>query len=204
MLSDGVEAAVRANVQSGRISTGAQSVVPAAQDPTVTPGRKPLTIQDVVNKIIDDRIRDGQLDECDLTLKDIEELRHLFVEILAGIYHPRIVYPDPVRPVTTPETAKQETSTQPEEVVRVAVREIPLEALVGATSVIAVATTDEPATPALAEQSPRLASIIWQNLGLVERVARCKSLPQTIWPNHLSLCPLKKPASPGLRLDSCS
>jgi len=155
MLSDGVEAAVRANVQSGRISTGAQPVVPAAQNPTVAPGRKQLTIQDVVNKIIDDRIRDGQLDECDLTLKDIEELRHLFVEILAGIYHPRIVYPDPVRPVTTPETAKQETSTQPEEVVSLAVREIPLEALVGATSVIAVATTDEPATPALAEQSPR-------------------------------------------------
>ncbi|HEX2914849.1 MAG TPA: HDIG domain-containing protein [Chloroflexia bacterium] len=94
MLADGCEAAVRANVQSGRILTGTRSSVPGSQSGDIHPHAKHLTIQDVVNKIIDDRIREHQLSECDLTLRDIEEIRTLFVEILNGIYHPRIVYPD--------------------------------------------------------------------------------------------------------------
>lgn len=94
MLADGCEAAVRANVQSGRILTGMATAVPAAQSPDSPGGTKLLTIRDVVNKIIDDRIRDNQLSECDLTLRDVETIRELFVEILNGIYHPRIVYPD--------------------------------------------------------------------------------------------------------------
>ncbi len=107
MLSDGVEAAVRANVQSGRIPTVGKPAVPAHHDPATSYGPKELTITDVVNKIIDDRIRDHQLDECDLTLRDIDELRHLFVEILAGIYHPRINYPEPMRPASKPEEKPQ-------------------------------------------------------------------------------------------------
>ncbi|MEI6043537.1 MAG: HDIG domain-containing metalloprotein [Chloroflexota bacterium] len=94
MLSDGVEAAVRANIQSGRIPTG---VKPTLQNPTANSNQKPVTIQEVVNKIIDERIQDGQLNECDLTLKDIDELRKLFANILIGIYHPRITYPEPTK-----------------------------------------------------------------------------------------------------------
>jgi|GEM_PF-102792 len=93
MLADGSEAAVRANVQSGRIVTGQ---TPAVQ--TLNPAqasRKMVTISEVVNKIVDDRIKDNQLDECDLTLRDIEQVRRLFVEILTSIYHPRVDYPDP-------------------------------------------------------------------------------------------------------------
>lgn len=131
MLSDGVEAAVRANIQSGRIPTGAHPPVPAAENPTTSGGQKQLTIEAVVNKIIDDRIRDHQLDECDLTLKDIDELRHLFVEILAGIYHPRIVYPDtskPANPANGNTTTEPESTARPEavEAIIVPVREIPL------------------------------------------------------------------------------
>ncbi len=94
MLADGCEAAVRANVQSGRISTGTRASVPAAHNPEHNHTPKQLTIRDVVDKIVDDRIRDGQLSECDLTLRDIEEIRNLFVESLNGIYHPRIAYPE--------------------------------------------------------------------------------------------------------------
>lgn len=114
MLADGCEAATRANVQSGRIVTGTRSAIPASNNPDSPGGTKTLTIRDVVNKIIDDRIKENQLSECDLTLRDIDEIRDLFVEILNGIYHPRITYPDkepapsattsapvPVRPVET-------------------------------------------------------------------------------------------------------
>ncbi len=94
MLADGCEAAVRANVQSGRIQTGPKVAGPGVADPDHAFAAKTLTIREVVNKIIDDRIHDNQLSECDLTLRDVEDIRNLFVEILAGIYHPRIVYPD--------------------------------------------------------------------------------------------------------------
>jgi hypothetical protein len=96
MLADGSEAAVRANVQSGRIITGQ---TPAVQTLTTEQAnRKMVTISEVVNKIVDDRIKDNQLDECDLTLRDIEQVRRLFIEILTSIYHPRVDYPDPATP----------------------------------------------------------------------------------------------------------
>ena len=37
---------------------------------------------------------DGQLDECDLTLKDLEKIANVFTHILTGIYHTRVEYPD--------------------------------------------------------------------------------------------------------------
>jgi putative nucleotidyltransferase with HDIG domain len=96
MLADGSEAAVRANVQSGRIITGQ---TPAVQTLTTEQAnRKMVTISEVVNKIVNDRIKDNQLDECDLTLRDIEQVRRLFIEILTSIYHPRVDYPDPATP----------------------------------------------------------------------------------------------------------
>lgn len=36
----------------------------------------------------------GQLDECDLTLKDINLLVGAFIKILIGIYHQRVEYPE--------------------------------------------------------------------------------------------------------------
>ncbi|HYS44544.1 MAG TPA: HD family phosphohydrolase, partial [Geobacteraceae bacterium] len=38
---------------------------------------------------------DGQLDECELTLKNLHEIAKSFNGILAGIYHHRIDYPEP-------------------------------------------------------------------------------------------------------------
>ena len=47
----------------------------------------------MVARIIEERIDDGQFDECDLTLRDIEQIREAFVQQLLGMYHQRIAYP---------------------------------------------------------------------------------------------------------------
>jgi hypothetical protein len=53
----------------------------------------PAKIEEEVHKIINNKFIDGQLDECDLTLKDMELIANVFIHILSGIYHTRIIYP---------------------------------------------------------------------------------------------------------------
>ena len=55
----------------------------------------PARIQGMVQKIINNIFIDGQLDECELTLKNLHEIAKSFNRILAGIYHHRIDYPEP-------------------------------------------------------------------------------------------------------------
>jgi putative nucleotidyltransferase with HDIG domain len=55
--------------------------------------RDEATIRAMVTRIIDERLKDGQFDECDLTLRDIEKIREAFVSQLLGMYHQRIAYP---------------------------------------------------------------------------------------------------------------
>jgi len=54
-------------------------------------------IDQVVHSVIDERIAEGELDACDLTLRDIQQIREAFVCILQGVYHPRILYPDEIK-----------------------------------------------------------------------------------------------------------
>ncbi len=54
----------------------------------------PESIKDLVQKIINNKFIDGQLDDCDLTLKDLEKIAHVFMHVLSGIYHTRVTYPD--------------------------------------------------------------------------------------------------------------
>jgi len=70
MLADGVEASVRS--------------LAARDEPS---------IRAMVSRIIDERTTDGQFDECDLTLRDLEQIREAFVGQLLGMYHTRIAYP---------------------------------------------------------------------------------------------------------------
>jgi hypothetical protein len=70
MMADAVEA-------SSRVLT----------DPT------PARLSALVDKIINHVFLDGQLDECELTLKDISEIKKRFTYILTGIFHKRIDYP---------------------------------------------------------------------------------------------------------------
>ena len=70
MLSDSVEAAVRSIKEPDKEK-----------------------IKEMVNSIMDDKLSSGQLNNCDLTLKDIEKIRTCFLTTLNGIYHHRIEYP---------------------------------------------------------------------------------------------------------------
>ena len=71
LLADSVEAACR-----------------TLEEPT------PERISDVVRKIINNKFIDGQLDMCDLSLKDLEIIASTFIHILGAIYHSRIEYPE--------------------------------------------------------------------------------------------------------------
>jgi putative nucleotidyltransferase with HDIG domain len=51
-------------------------------------------IEELVRKVISSKMLDGQLDECDLTLRDLDGIRDAFVSILQGVFHPRIKYPE--------------------------------------------------------------------------------------------------------------
>lgn len=73
MLADAVEAASRTLVNP-------------------TPDR----IQGMVQKLINRIFSDGQLDECELTLKNLHEIAKSFNRILGAIFHHRIDYPEPV------------------------------------------------------------------------------------------------------------
>lgn len=71
MLADSVEAAVRSLSK-------------------ITPAR----IEGIVDKIIKEKLHDGQLDNCDLTLKDLDVIAQAFNKVLGGIFHSRIEYPE--------------------------------------------------------------------------------------------------------------
>jgi hypothetical protein len=70
MLADSCEAAVR-----------------SLRDPTVP------KIRAIVQKIIEMRTADGELDESGLTLNDIAVIREKFIQLLTSVIHPRIAYP---------------------------------------------------------------------------------------------------------------
>ncbi len=70
MLADSIEAAAR-----------------SLDEPT------PVRLQNIVRNIVQRKFMEGQLDECDLNLKDLSKVEAAFTRILLGIYHQRIDYP---------------------------------------------------------------------------------------------------------------
>ncbi len=71
MLADGTEAAVRSLAE-----------------------KTPERIGEMVERIVGEKLTDGQLDDCDLTLRDVQRVKEAFRELLAGVYHERIPYPE--------------------------------------------------------------------------------------------------------------
>lgn len=70
--------------------------------------QKPATFEEInalVRRITEDKLRDGQLEECDLNLKDITTIQQAFIQVLQGVYHTRIAYPDTKPKVTISSTA---------------------------------------------------------------------------------------------------
>jgi putative nucleotidyltransferase with HDIG domain len=87
MLADSVEATVRAMSQTGKLG-----------ELLANGSEEGNGLARLVGGIIEERLRDGQLDECDLSLRDLRTVQNAFVSILRGIYHPRIVYPELGKP----------------------------------------------------------------------------------------------------------
>lgn len=71
MVSDMVEAAVRS-----------------------LPDKNPDKILVLVHKLINHKFTDGQFDECDLTLRDLNDIANALIGILNAFYHHRPEYPD--------------------------------------------------------------------------------------------------------------
>jgi putative nucleotidyltransferase with HDIG domain len=55
----------------------------------------PARAQQLVQRIINNYFRDGQLDECNLTLRDLHRIARSFIDTLSAIRHQRIDYPMP-------------------------------------------------------------------------------------------------------------
>jgi putative nucleotidyltransferase with HDIG domain len=53
----------------------------------------PVKVEQLVNELIEERIADGQLDECDLTLGDLRIIAERFRFTLMTMLHSRIAYP---------------------------------------------------------------------------------------------------------------
>jgi len=54
----------------------------------------PPRINETVHKIVNNKFIDGQLDECNLTLKDLEKISSTFSRVLSAMHHTRIKYPE--------------------------------------------------------------------------------------------------------------
>ena len=73
------------------LADSVQAAVMSLTDPAA--GR----VKGMIREIIDDRLQDGQFDECDLTFRDLDTIANRFLKVLKGIYfHTRIEYPEPV------------------------------------------------------------------------------------------------------------
>lgn len=72
MLADTCEAAVRSMVQKSNSME---------------------EIEEFVNKLIKDKVNDGQLVNSGLTIGDIENIKKAFMQVFKGLYHKRIEYP---------------------------------------------------------------------------------------------------------------
>ena len=81
------EIACKGNKKPAILADSVEAAVRSISEPTK--GK----IEEMVNNIIKDKLYSGQLDNCDLTLKDLEKIRKCFLKTLNGIYHQRIEYP---------------------------------------------------------------------------------------------------------------
>lgn len=58
------------------------------------PRPTPQRIEARVRALIRQRLDDGQLDEADLTLRDLDTVATTFTQVLSGVFHSRVAYPD--------------------------------------------------------------------------------------------------------------
>ncbi|WP_306461611.1 HD family phosphohydrolase [Alkalicoccobacillus porphyridii] len=73
------------------IADSVEAAVRSMQKPT------PDKIEALVNKIIKDKLEDGQFDESEITLRELNEIALSMLETLKGTFHQRIEYPDEIK-----------------------------------------------------------------------------------------------------------
>ena len=94
MLADSVEAAVRSMVEK-------------------TEGK----MEGLIRKIIKDKLDDGQLDHCDLTLKELDTIAKAFMRVFGGYFHEREEYPEMKMKRLQQENNSMDTQAQSESMV---------------------------------------------------------------------------------------
>lgn len=72
MLADTVEAAVRS---------------------TISGGKSMDDVEELIKSLIKDKLDDGQLNECNLKIRDLVTIRKAFLRVFHGMYHQRVAYP---------------------------------------------------------------------------------------------------------------
>ena len=70
------------------IADSVEAAVRSMKDPT------PQKIAALVRAIINDKLNDGQFDECDLSMKELKKAEKVICETLNGTFHNRIEYPE--------------------------------------------------------------------------------------------------------------
>ncbi len=63
-------------------------------------------IDQIIRRTIDNRMKSGQLDDCDLTMHDLEQIRLAFIDVLQGVSHPRVKYPEQITKTDIPNTGQ--------------------------------------------------------------------------------------------------
>jgi putative nucleotidyltransferase with HDIG domain len=71
------------------LADSAEAVIRSSTD------RSPEHIDTLVDQVVAERLAEGQLDESDLTLREIKVIAESFKSTLRGVYHPRLEYPAP-------------------------------------------------------------------------------------------------------------
>lgn len=88
MLADSVEATVRSKAQNGKLLA-----VGGSNTSAITSNLSGAqALDELVQSIINSRVREGELDESPLTMREITLIKHAFVNSLQSIYHPRVDY----------------------------------------------------------------------------------------------------------------
>lgn len=86
MLADSVEATVRSKAQNGKLvaanGNGGHNGAPAGVQ----------VLEELVQSIIEARVREGELDNAPLTMRELTQIKQAFVNSLQSIYHPRVDY----------------------------------------------------------------------------------------------------------------
>jgi len=76
------------------LADACEAVVRSLKDPT------PAKVEAAVQKVIQERLLEGQLDQCDLTLRELHIMAETFSRMLAGMFHARVDYQESLRALT--------------------------------------------------------------------------------------------------------